>query len=175
MPAATWTDPTSQTTNPVIATGDGIAMVYWPPQGRIRDMEFVHFWRKPHQPLIDSPVAENPFLISEAAWVHGASSAPETGSEFMHGANHDDRLVCPPWPPPGYRGRAIDNEMKIRGDEYTISTAATWRKPGSGALPDHLRQVPKRGDRSDEGLHSRGTGLSLHVWRVMTDSRAVLH
>ncbi|MGI8581947.1 MAG: L-aspartate oxidase [Chitinophagaceae bacterium] len=99
------------TTNPAIATGDGVAMMYRA-KGRIENMEFIQF----HPTALYEPgIAGQAFLITEAVRGDGAILRNNKGEAFME--KYDARLDLAPR---DIVARAIDNEMKVAGTEHVF-------------------------------------------------------
>ena len=96
------------TTNPIIATGDGIAFVHRA-RGKVSNMQYYQF----HPTAMYSKRDGMLFLISEAVRGDGAKLRLKNGEKFMHKYDEREELASR-----DIVARAIDNELNISGDDY---------------------------------------------------------
>lgn len=131
------------TTNPTIATGDGIAMVYRA-KGIVDNMEFVQF----HPTSLYNQKEKPSFLITEALRGAGAILKDQKGNEFMHKYDSRGSLA-----PRDIVARAIDNEMKLSGSEYVYLDA---RHIPEREILDHFPNI-----------HAKCLSIGINVMKEM--------
>lgn len=131
------------TTNPTIATGDGIAMLYRA-KGIVDNMEFIQF----HPTSLYNQREKPSFLITEALRGAGAILKDHKGKEFMQKYDKRGSLA-----PRDIVARAIDNEMKLSGMEHVYLDA---RHIHEREILDHF-----------PGIHAKCLSIGLNIMKEM--------
>lgn len=116
------------TTNPTLSTGDGLAMAYRA-KAQINNLEFVQF----HPTSLYNPGEKPSFLITEAMRGAGAELLTKKGEKFMHKYDEGGSLA-----PRDIVARAIDNELKISGDEFVYLDT---QKIGKNEIISHFPTI----------------------------------
>ncbi|MBS1518184.1 MAG: L-aspartate oxidase [Bacteroidetes bacterium] len=128
------------TTNPPIATGDGIAMGYRA-GCEIANMEFIQFHPTAFYDQETDDSSSQVFLISEAVRGAGAVLKTISGKEFMH--RYDKRKSLAPR---DIVARAIDSEMKKSGEPHVfLDTEKIGAEKLKKEFPNIYRHCLSRG------------------------------
>jgi L-aspartate oxidase len=119
------------TTNPEIATGDGVAMVYRA-KGVIENMEFIQF----HPTSLFNPGETPSFLITEALRGYGGVLKNQKDEDFMKKYDKRESLA-----PRDIVARAIDNELKISGNEFVYLDCTHLEE---GPMKEHFPNITEK-------------------------------
>lgn len=126
----------AQTSNSLMATGDGIALAY-EAGARLRDMEFIQF----HPTLLYSP-SKKPFLISEALRGAGAIVCDQDGYPFLNDLHREGSLA-----PRDFISQAIFQQMQSsRSDHVYLDLRKHWTEKNKS----HFAAIAQR--CSSEGI-----------------------
>ena len=137
-----WGQVYRHTTNPLIATGDGLAMAFRA-GARVANLEFTQF-----HPTSLYGSGDPAFLLTEAIRGEGAVLRRRDGVEFMAKAHPQGSLA-----PRDVVARAIDRECRETGDPFVLlDLSPVDREAAERHFPDALRECAARGIDPFDGI-----------------------
>lgn len=152
------------TTNPSIATGDGIAMAYLA-NAKIANMEFVQFHPTT---LFNSESNGRAYLISEAVRGEGGFLKLVNNRQFMHKYSEMKSLA-----PRDVVARAIDTELKLSGEEFVyLDLSHFTEKTFSERFPNIFRKCRDMGINVPSSPIPVVPGAHYSCGGIMTDINA---
>jgi len=119
------------TTNPKVATGDGLAMAYRI-GAKVKEIEFIQF----HPTALYEPDVSPSFLISEAVRGFGAKLKDKNGQSFMHNYDSREELASR-----DIVARAIDTELKKSGKKSVFLDCTFLDQP---KFQDHFPRIKEK-------------------------------
>ena len=138
----------AHTTNPAVATGDGIAAALRAGVA-VSDLEFVQF----HPTVLPSAAGHGAFLVSEAVRGEGAVLRDAHGSRFMLDVHPDAELA-----PRDVVARAITETMSAQGGRPVVLDATGLRDSGAETASFLARRFPT----IDAAMRARGLDWARH-------------
>jgi L-aspartate oxidase len=137
-----WGQVYRHTTNPLIATGDGLAMAFRA-GARVANLEFTQF-----HPTSLYGSGDPAFLLTEAIRGEGAVLRRRDGVEFMAQAHPQGSLA-----PRDIVARAIDRECRETGDPFVLlDLSPVAPEAAQRHFPDALRECAARGIDPFDGI-----------------------
>jgi L-aspartate oxidase len=137
-----WGQVYRHTTNPLIATGDGLVMGFRA-GARVANLEFTQF-----HPTSLHGSGDPAFLLTEAIRGEGAVLRRRDGVEFMSGAHPQGALA-----PRDIVARAIDRECRESGDSWVLLDLSSLdRADAEQRFPDALAECRRRGIDPFDGI-----------------------
>lgn len=152
------------TTNPMGATGDGVAMALQAGLS-LRDMEFIQF----HPTALYEPGGQQAFLVSEAVRGAGARLLRWDGTPLMHGVHPRGDLA-----PRNVVARAIHHELERSGQQHVwLDTGPIGEEAFARQFPNIAARTRQLGFRPGHGALPVRPAAHYSCGGIRTDAQGL--